>query len=160
MSIRIELVGDTAVEAHLDAFSEKLHSRLLAVMQRLTLELWRIVVDENLAGKVLKRQSGALARAQVPRVAESAEMIVGSVGFNRVTVPYGVYHEFGVPHEWVIEAKKGKALRFMLGGEWVFRKKVVHPPLPERSFLRSALAQIAPQVKAEIEAAIAEASAE
>ena len=42
-------------------------------------------------------------------------------------------------------------------GDLIFRRRVVHPPLPERSFLRSALADMAPAIEAGLRAAVAEA---
>ena len=158
--IEFHVKGDTLVEANLGEISAKEHAALVRVMTRLGLELQRQVVDVNLAGAVLKRQTGNLARAQNLKTVDTETEISSSVGFNRATAPYGFYHEFGVPHEWVITAVRAKALRFQVGGgQYIFRKSVVHPPLPERSFLRSALKMIAPRVQPEVTAALAEANA-
>jgi hypothetical protein len=54
-------------------------------------------------------------------------------------------------------AAKGRALRFELGGRVIFRRSVRHPPLPERSFLRSALREMRPNVEAGLKDAVAQA---
>lgn len=170
--IKFEVLGDTVVQASFDTLAAREHAALVTVTNTLGLELLAQVVDVNLAGAVLKRQTGTLARAQNVKTLDTATEISASVGFNKGTAPYGVYHEYGVPHEWVITAVRAKALRFKLGAGagisfavgsmaeyasgYAFRKSVVHPPLPERSFLRSALAWLAPQVQPAYEAALAE----
>jgi hypothetical protein len=156
--IKFEVVGDTQVVSALEEYTAREHLALIRVMHILGLRLQEIVVDQNLAGAVLHRVSGTLARAQVLTDTDSDTEISAAVGFNKAAVPYGVYHEYGVPHEWVITAVRAKALRFQIGGTTIFRKSVTHPPLPERSFLRTALAQIAPTVQPTVAAALAAAS--
>lgn len=57
------------------------------------------------------------------------------------TAVYGGIHEFGgrTPAH-TITAKKAKALRFMIGGKVIFRRKVQHPGsnIPARPYLRPA----------------------
>ena len=158
MSMRVETRGDMEVVARFDAAPAGVHASIFRAMARLGIDLLGYVV-ENLSGSVLKRRTGNLVRAQVmkgPNVNGGRTDV--AVGFNRQTAPYGVYHEKGVPHPWIIEAKRAKALKFQIGGKTFFRKRVMHPGLPERSFLRSALARIAPRVGPELTAAIAEGS--
>jgi hypothetical protein len=109
------------------------------------------VVDEKLAGQVLQRKSGRLASAVNFKVNDGGRIVETVVGFNRNTAPEGVFHEFGVNKSWLIEAKNADFLKFEWHGVTHFRRKVIHPPLPERSFLRSALTQIVPEVKPTIE---------
>jgi len=151
MRIRTNVIGTHAVEAYLDTEYEKKYDALLRVMTKLGLQLRGIVVDDKLSGQVLKRRTGNLARSVIdesPQVDEEATKITSAVGFNERTTPYGKFHEFGVNHSWVIEAKRAKALRFKLGGssKFSFAKRVTHPGLPERSFLRSSLTDISPRV--------------
>jgi hypothetical protein len=54
-------------------------------------------------------------------------------------VDYAVVQEYGVPHGWTIEPFSKKALAFMLDGKQMIRKKVFHPPLDARPFMRSSL---------------------
>lgn len=159
MRVRTQVIGTHAVEASLDQQYEEKRRELLRVMTKLGIELRGIVVDDKLSGQVLKRRTGNLARSTIdssPQVTEEPSKIVAAVGFNERTTPYGKAHEFGVPHSWVIEAKGDGMLRFKPSGsdKFVFRKRVVHPGLPERSFLRSSLTDIEPRVAPEIAAAI------
>jgi hypothetical protein len=81
-----------------------------------------------------------------------------SVGFDPAEVPYGAIQEYGgTTRAHLIQAKNAKALAFTVGGGLRFARRVQHPGsrIPERSFLRSALAAIAPQAQAEL-AAIAD----
>ncbi|HZU90088.1 MAG TPA: hypothetical protein VE993_12600 [Stellaceae bacterium] len=60
---------------------------------------------------------------------------------------------------WLIQARRAKALRFdpstsSAGGRVLYRRSITPPGLPERSFLRSALAEMAPEIAPKIEAAI------
>jgi hypothetical protein len=156
MTVQFEFVGDTAVEAKLAALPARIHLAVLRVMTKLGLQLHAAVV-ENLSGKVLNRRTGKLASSQNLQTVDTAAQITSSVGFNQATVPYGKPHEYGVPHSWIIEPVRAKALRFKPsgGGKFIFAKRVVHPPLKERSFLRSALKDLAPRVGPEVNAAIA-----
>lgn len=154
MSLKFELQGQTAVSAEFDKLSNKEHAALLRVITKLGLELQNQVVDVNLGGAVLNRRTGNLARAQNLKINDTPTEISANVGFNRATAPYGFYHEYGVPHEWVITAVRAKALRFQVGSGVLFRKSVTHPALPERSFLRSALTWIQPRVSPEINLAL------
>jgi phage gpG-like protein len=162
MTIKMEWKGDTELVAHLGSFAPRLLQRLIPVMNRLGLEL-RGVVEANLSGRVLKQRSGRLARAQQLNVTSDASGVSAAVGFDPHDVPYGAINEFGgTTRAHLIEAKNAMALRFSLGGKVVFAKSVHHPGsvIPERSFLRSALAQVAPHVPDEISEAIsAEATA-
>lgn len=96
----------------------------------------------NLGGAVLQPRTGRLRNSIFKDVREDTrgiiEGVVGSEG-----VPYARIHELGgvtKPHR--IEPKSGKALAFMSRGQQVFAKFVNHPgsKIPERSYLRSALA--------------------
>lgn len=71
----------------------------------------------------------------------------------RANAPYAMYVENGTkPH--VIEAK-GKALRFELNGETVFRKRVNHPGSKPRYFIRDASLHVIPVLLARLCGAVA-----
>lgn len=154
--IQIEMTGDDKVQAKFNASPDKIYDRLYATMTKLGLDLLGIVVNDKLSGQVLKRQTGRLAGAQTMNMSADGQNITTQVGFNKSAAPEGEWHEFGVAKFWLIEAKRAKALRFEWHGEIVFKKRVMHPPLPERSFLRSALKDIYPRVKPELTAAVSE----
>lgn len=51
------------------------------------------------------------------------------------TADYAAAVELGVPHPYVIRAKDGGMLRFVIDGREVFAKQVVHPPSPPQPYL-------------------------
>jgi phage gpG-like protein len=73
---------------------------------------------------------------------------------------YAAIHEFGgviPPHEIVPD--KAKALAFLLGGKQAFAARVDLPAvtMPERSYLRSSLAEMADEIRDGLSDAVAEA---
>ncbi len=52
-------------------------------------------------------------------------------------VPYSTIIEMGATKEWVIAAKKMKYLRFSgaTGGQYIFSKRVKHPPIKGKHFM-------------------------
>jgi phage gpG-like protein len=156
--IDIRMTGDAALVARLDSFPDRMHERVVQIMTKLGIDLHAAVVA-NLSGIILQRRSGKLADAQTWRVDDAASEISAIVGFSTADVPYGAIQEFGgTTKAHLIEAKNAKALAFTVGGRLVFAKRTNHPgsKIPERSFLRSALRDIAPAAREEIAAAIAE----
>lgn len=138
----------------LRALPQDLASRLASVVATLAQRLYDRVED-NLSGAVLQRRSGRLASSIVQQV----DGLSASVGFDPAAVPYGAAQEFGADlRAHLIAAKNARALSFVVAGKRVFAKRVWFPGahLPERSFLRSALADLAPDIGAEIAAAVAE----
>ncbi|HXP29714.1 MAG TPA: hypothetical protein VN832_01400 [Stellaceae bacterium] len=159
--IDMRIIGDAAVLTRLGSFPERLQRRLSGVMTRLGVDLGDAVA-ENLSGRVLQRRSGKLAQAQNVRLDEGAEGLMLSLGFDNATVPYGAIQEFGgTTRAHLIAAKQAKALAFSLGGQLVFAKRVNHPGsrIPAHSFLRSALAELAPEALATLRDAVAAESA-
>ena len=131
-----------------------LAARLAATVARLAQRLYDRVED-NLSGAVLQRRSGRLAASIVQQV----DGLSASVGFDPAAVPYGAAQEFGADlRAHLIAVKNARALSFVVAGKRVFAKHVMFPGahLPERSFLRSALADLAPDIGAAIAASVAE----
>jgi phage gpG-like protein len=152
--IAVQLIGEDRLVARFAAMPEKLQEGVARAVTRLGLELQR-TVQQKLSGEVLKVRTGSLRSSINLEVTATASDVSATVGTN---VRYARYHEFGVGHPWLIEAKNAKALRFTVGGRTIFRRRVTHPPLAERSFLRSALADVAPQIEEELREAVAEAT--
>ena len=153
MRVAVALQGDHDVERRLHALPRRIRASVAATLTRLGYGLLSEVVDRKLNGEVLQRRSGKLAASQTLVIEDDGFAV--SVGFDDRAVPYGRFQEFGVPHSWLIEAKKARALRFSIDGKTLFRKRVTHPPLPARSFLRSALRDFEPLVAPTIATAIA-----
>ena len=151
--IRVTITGDKELIAKFGAMGAGIPARLVATIRRLGFELQAYVQSEKLSGQVLKVRTGTLRSSINTKIEETRTSATATVGTN---VFYGAIQERGVPHSWLIEAKNAKALRFEIGGQAVFRRSAVHPPLPPRSFLVSALKDKEPYIRAEIEHAVAE----
>lgn len=124
-------------------------------VNELTLRLQHHIVADKLQGQVLHHRSGALGRSIQTKTYGSGNSFTGEV-YSAGDVKYAGIHEFGgvIPaHD--IFPKDAEALHFMMGGMEIFAK-VVHMPdvtMPERSFMRSSLGDMAETIVAEIKAA-------
>lgn len=124
-------------------------------MRIITVDLQGYVVSQKLQGQVLNHRSGKLSRSIQQAVETEGTKVTGDV-FSAGDVKYAGIHEFGgvIPaHD--IEAKNAKALAFMIDGKMVFAKRVHIPDvtMPERSYLRSSLADKKDEIVAGIQAA-------
>ena len=109
-------------------------------------------VKQKLSGDVLNVRSGNLRSSIQNKVEQSSHSVIGKV-YSSGDVKYAAIHEFGgTTKAHVIEAVNGKALAFVMNGKQVFVKRVNHPgsKIPERSFLRSSLADMAEEITQEL----------
>ena len=116
-------------------------------------------IQQKLSGGVLNSRSGALASSIIATVDESSAGVAIRIGTSG-DVKYAAIQEFGgtiPPHEIVPD--KAKALAFVVGGKQVFAARVNLPAvtLPERSYLRSSLAEMAGEITGELSQAVATA---
>jgi len=109
-----------------------------------------------------ERRCGAGRKTRSParccRCKAAGTAITARIGSD---APYAAIHEYGgTTRAHLIEAKNAQSLAFLVGGKRVFAKRVFHPGshVPERSFLRSALAEFAPEISAELAEAAGEAA--
>ena len=155
MTILVEVPGAEALIAWFESRPAALDARLGSAFSGIADALYRRVLD-NLAGDAVKDSGGKLRDA----VTEASDARSATVGVDGDAVPYASALEFGasIP-EQLIEIKNGKALAFAVGGSQVFAKHVTHPAfvLPPHSFLRAALADLAPDAVAMLEGAVVEA---
>jgi len=120
-------------------------------------------IRQKLGGEVLKSRTGALAASigvEGPDIV--GDKVVTTV-FSGGDLKYAAIQEYGGvtrPHD--ILPSRAKALAFMAGGEQVFARIVHHPGshIPERSYLRSSLAEMADQIETEMKAAVLDAARE
>lgn len=143
--ITMTLAGADKLAARWAGFDQRMRQGLEQAMARLGEDLASRVGDK-LGGAVLQRRSGRLAAAQQAVVTSDGAAVAISVGFDPRQVPYGAIQEYGgTTRAHLIEAKGGRALTFTMGDRLVFAKRVQHPGsvIPERSFLRAALAEMA-----------------
>jgi phage gpG-like protein len=154
---KIELKGDAALIARIDATPPALRTELTKAVTASVLQLEAYIKNEKLSGQVLHVVSGDLRRSvhAVLPVTQTATGVIGKVAQSG-DVKYGAIHEFGgmtKPHD--IVATKAKALSFMMNGKQVFFKSVHHPgsKMPERSYMRSSLADLRDVIVARLKAA-------
>ena len=71
-------------------------------------------------------------------------------------VDYAAVQEYGVDHGWEILPFNKKALAFVLDGKAMIRRRVFHPPLEARPFMRSELQNMEGEIIAGLESAFKE----
>lgn len=157
MSIAVSIEGGDALVAKLAGLPDALRQRLAAAFALVADALYAQAIA-NVSGAVVNTRSGKLAAAITRQSDESS----ASIGVDGELAPYGAALEFGasIPAQ-LIEVKNAKALAFVVGGSQVFAKHVMRPAfaLPPHSFLRSALADLAPELAATLQEAVAAAVA-
>lgn len=134
--------------ANLDTMPAQVVAAVATKMRSITINLQRHVVQDKLHGQVLKYHSGKLARSIQEDSRTEGDVVIGEV-FSAGDVKYAAIQEFGgttPPHD--IIPTKADALAFMMGGKMTFAKIVHHPgsKIPERSYLRSSLADQASEI--------------
>jgi phage gpG-like protein len=157
--LNITLIGEKEVFAKLDTMPEMVRRILSAKLMELGERLKTHIQMDKLSGQVLNVVTGALRRS-ITRgpVEEIGDALMVSV-FSAGDVKYAGIHEFGgqtQPHD--IYPKNAQALAFMMGGQQIFAKVVHHPgsKMPERSFMRSSLDDMAATIIDELHASIQE----
>jgi len=153
--ITASVIGDAAL-ARLATMPEAVKERLAAAVDRLSQEL-RDAVERKLSGEVLRQRSGRLAASIDVNLTGTG----GAIGARLSSdVEYAAIHEYG----GTIAAREvlprgARALAFPWKGRQHFFKRVELPTvtMPERSFLRSALDEMAPQIREAVAAAVREA---
>lgn len=153
--LRVTVVGSANVGVSLRAKNQKmLHNVNLAIRQ-LTIDLERRVKQDKLHGQVLHQRSGRLAGSIHHQIEDHGPVTTGRVGTN---VEYAAIHEFGgtIPAH-IVEARNASVLAFTPdAGQTIFRPRANIPDvhMPERSFLRSALADMHEEIVREVKAAV------
>ncbi len=156
--IEATVFGADALAARLDAVPQALATNLAQTAERLAGELSRRVRG-NLSGAVLQQRSGRLAASVAVTVQPAGSGVTATVGSDAV---YAAIHEYGgtLPARTIVP-RNARALAFPWQGGERFFKHVAVPPvqMPERSFLRSALAAMTPEIRTALaEAAFAAAA--
>lgn len=169
------ITGDKEVSRRLRALPDGIRSRVVDSIGKLSYRLELKVVREKLKGQVLKVRTGTLWHSINSRLLTDKNAVVGVVSTN---VGYGKAHEYGFSgpvtvkehlrkirtqgkmslrsvkgHDMKVWTKKRGALT---GGVATVAAHTRHVDLPERSFLRSALSDMRPEIMAELDRAIAE----
>lgn len=147
------VIGGERAIARFKGMPGRLREELRNGIGRAVLKLQAYVKDGKLSGQVLNVRTGRLRRSIAQQVTDEGQRVVGIVGTN---VVYARVHEYGFSgtvdvREHLRRAKSG-ALQAVRGHSR-------HVNLPERSFLRSALEDMAPDIRAEVEASLKRAVA-
>lgn len=147
----IQVTTDVDVLEKWTSLPQRFKAALAAKMDILAKALEDKVI-ENLSGKVLQTKSGQLVRSIHREVHVSEYEIIAFVG-PIPTSPKAYVQEFGGKGAYLIQVGSKGVLANRETG-FFSKHDVIHPPLPERSYLRSALLEIAPEVPIELIAGI------
>ena len=147
------IFGKETLMARLTSMAPNVHVALKKAVYEQAVKLQAHVKTQKLTGQVLHVRTGTLRRSINMKVAEEASSIIGSVGTN---VKYGAAWEFGFDRRVGAGARGGPRT---LTGTALDRYFAKHPPGTkhegERSFLRSALADRAPDIREALRDAVA-----
>lgn len=164
------LIGSEAIQAKFERISGEAMPHLAAKIQKLTIRLQAAVVRDKLSGQVLKVRTNNLRSSIHQEVTTSGGKITGIVGTN---VEYAAAHEYGFSDTVEVKAHmrrtkaekiyftrgKRKGLENELAMLKAQKKKKASISVkahtrkvnfPERSFLRSAMADMADDTRTEL----------
>jgi hypothetical protein len=156
-----EITGDKKVYGWLGSLAHDIIRRIEIVIGVDTQQLSRRAQSKVHSATGRKTAPGELARAVahgtfVKRTKGGFVGEVGLKGASKLVSIYGGSVEFGSTHPARIqESLEGAVMRFQVGGDWVFAKKVSIPAfsIPAHSFLRSALNEMRPKIMQDLSAA-------
>jgi hypothetical protein len=149
----LPLTNANAVLDRLDALGPRIDDALRNATGRI-LDRARSRIDGKLSGAALKSRSGAL-RASLAASLNSSGGPGGSIG---VATPYGAFQEYGFHGSESVRAhlrSQSQAFgRTTKPKEVAVRAHARQVDYPGHSYLRSALAEIAPDIRGEMAAAL------
>jgi hypothetical protein len=158
--IDLQLLGGAEIARRLDRFAPRLAEELTGSVAGLALRLTRTIQQNKLSGQVLKAATGRLQRSIGQVIGQDGDTVTASVS---IPGRYAAAQEFGF-HGIVPVRQHLRQIRQAFGRSIAPKTIAVkaHPMrmnLPERSFLRSALADLEASgaIRAEIAAGIGRA---
>lgn len=171
-SVQVEIIGARDVMAHFSELPGLTRKALNRQVTSFVIQLQRYVKEHKLSGDPLKVQTGTLRRSITYQVADLGDAIEGTVGTN---VRYGAVHEFGYHGTVMVkdyirkQLSRNKAkfvpVKFNKNSTRVKLQQTesgvafVHAhsrrvDLPERSFLRSSLRELAGDFQRQMKEAV------
>lgn len=143
--------------AGLDAIPQAVIKALEAKVKTQTVDLEGYIIASKLQGQVLKHRSGKLGQSiHAQPVEVSGGLVTGSVA-SSADVPYAAIHEYGFDgsqsvkaHQRVVDQVFGRPVAPITVQVAAFTRHMV---MPERSFMRSSLAEKSDEIVAGIQAA-------
>lgn len=156
--VKIEFIGDREVASKLKELEPKIYNSLLFTITKLSIQLQAKIKSEKLTGQVLKTRTGTLRRSINYRVDKTPSEIIGRVGIGADAAKYGIMHEFGLrgtenvrSHLRTIKKVWGKSIS---PKQISVRSHTRTVNYPERSFMRTALAEMRPIIQNDISKAV------
>lgn len=151
--IRGIVIGASDVSARFDSISERLRAELVVGIGRAALLVQTQTKSQKLSGQVLNVRTGRLRRSINVKITEGDQAVTATVGTN---VKYAAVHEYGFDgtvsvREYLRRTKNGNTA--------TVRAHDRHMHVPEKSFLRSALADMEGPIRLEFERAVQRAIA-
>lgn len=153
--ITVSVKGDKELIQRFDEMPMALQAVLLQKTQAMAIDIQADVVSQKLHGQVLNQRSGALARS-IQQEATSSDLRVTGRVFSSGDVKYAAIHEYGgtikspggtayIPgigkNGLAAFISNAAASQFTWNGKELPRTQPHEIPMPERSFLRSTLAE-------------------
>lgn len=154
--LKMEFIGGDVLAAVLRSYGGKVQTAIVQSIGRSALRLQSEVMDNRLSGQVLNIRTGNLHRSIHQQVTSSGGLVVGEVNTN---VRYGVAHEYGFAGTVNVKASM-RQIRQAFGRPLKSPRYVQirahsrNVRLPERSFLRSALRDMKPEIEADLQKSI------
>lgn len=154
MAVEVRIVGDKELIAKFDALPDKVRDRLTRAVTEQGFALQRYVQEGKLSGQVLHVRSGVLRTSINLQVRQLSQSVEGSVGTN---VVYAAVHEYGFDGDVTVRPYTRQVTQ-VFGNPWSgtaeVREHIRHMHMPERSFLRSALADMTQEIGEALAAAV------
>lgn len=150
--LKMEFIGGDVLAAVLRSYGEKVQTAIVQSVGRSALRLQREVMQNRLSGQVLNVRTGNLRRSIHQRVTNTGSAVIGEVNTN---VRYGKAHEYGFSGTVNVKASLRQVRqafgRPLKSPRYIqVRAHSRNVRLPERSFLRTALRDIKPEIEADL----------
>jgi phage gpG-like protein len=161
--IELQVIGREQLQARISGATANVRAALRGAIQASVIDM-EAQVKEKLSGPVLKVRTGRLRNSVTSTATEDGDTITGTVGAN---TPYAAVHEYGDTY-WMpprMQTIYRKTVRGELQARFVkradsnfasdhgVRGHIVR--MPERSYLRSTLAENAEAIRTRIRLAVA-----
>lgn len=132
--------GREQVASAIEQMIDRARNSVYREMQAVTIDLTAIIKRDKLSGQVLNRVSGDLSRSVSPNAEIIGNKVIGTVGTNLF---YGRTHEYGFNGNVAVSAHT-RNTRYGAQNVRAHNRRV---NLPERSFLRSSLSEMLPEIR-------------
>ena len=150
--LKMEFIGGDVLVALLRAYGDKVQTAVVKSVARSALRLQSEVMENRLSGQVLNVRTGNLRRSIHQRVTNTGSAVIAEVNTN---VRYGAAHEYGFSGTVNVKASLRQVRqafgRPLKNPRYVqVRAHSRNVRLPERSFLRTALRDMKPEIEADL----------